>query len=223
MEALAGVTAALLCIYDLTKGLDRGAIIGEIRLRHKEGGKSGVWRDDGVKEEAGAGQPQPEQKALCGLLAAVLTVSDSCAVDESRDLSGKIIADFLREQRAEVVEAQIVPDEIKQIRAAVERFALQEKTELVLVTGGTGLGPRDVTPEALAPLWSKTLPGFGEQFRIFGTKNDARAWLSRAEAGMVGNAIVILLPGSPSGVRDGLQVIKANLPHMLAMARGGKH
>lgn len=218
MEALSGVSAALLCIYDLTKGLDKAGVISGIFLEEKEGGKSGIWRHPSLSaktEQAGG--------ALQGMRAAALTVSDSCAAHPAQDQSGQLLSSFLNEQGAQVCTPSIVPDELDLIREKIKRLALEEKVGLLLVSGGTGIGPRDITPEALRPLWSKSFPGFGELFRSTGLMSTPRAWLSRAEAGLVGDSLVVSLPGSPAGVAHGLAILGRELPHMLAMLRGEKH
>lgn len=216
MEALTGASAALLCIYDLTKGLDKGAVISGVMLEHKQGGKSGNWIHPYLDADV-------QSEELSGLRAAVIVSSDSCARGENKDTSGQIIVDYLKENQAEVVCSQILPDEIQEIRTSVEQLALKDKVDLIIITGGTGLGPRDVTPEALEPLWKKTLPGFGEVFRSKGLLNTPYSWLSRANAGLVDNTLVVLLPGSPGGVKDGLSVLHNMIPHMISMSKGGKH
>ncbi len=218
MEALSGVSAALLCVYDLTKGLDKGAIISEIKLLQKEGGKSGRWLHP---DSAHPSDTKPED--LVGLRCGVVTVSDRVAHGELVDESGRLLAEYLRNHGGELVIERVVPDEVQQIRLLVEEAAMKSKLDLLLLTGGTGLGPRDVSPEALQPLWTKTLPGFGERFRSHGLCSTPRAWLSRAEAGLVGVTLVALLPGSPGAVRDGLTVLGQMIPHMIRMIRGGKH
>lgn len=218
MEALCGVSAALLCVYDLTKSLDKGAIISGIRLEEKMGGKSGHWLL--VKQSSASPATDP---GLKGVRAAVITASDRCSRGESQDVSGKLLAYYLSENGAEVVSAEILPDDVERLRKSVRNMAEKEGIDLVLMTGGTGIGPRDVTFEAIEPLWAKRLPGFGELFRSRGLLNTERAWLSRAEAGLVNKTLVALLPGSPSAVRDGLSVLDGMIPHMLSMVRGGGH
>lgn len=219
MEALHGTTAALLCIYDLTKGLDKAAAISSIFLDQKEGGKSGMWHHPEYSTKVLHDCP----KQLEGLRAAVLTVSDRCSRGESDDVSGEHLAQYLIEQGATLGYRQCVPDEVETIRATIQSCVNEGEPHLILITGGTGIGPRDVTPEALSTMWTKHLPGFGEQFRRYGQLHTPRALISRAEAGLIGNTLTILLPGSPSGVKDGLTVIHELIPHMISMIQGGKH
>lgn len=217
MEALAAVSAALLCVYDLTKSLCRGAVIGDIQLEHKSGGRTGEWRRC---------EPVPKPvvtPVLRGVGCATLTVSDRCANGETEDVSGKVLEEFVVARGGDNSAVNVVPDETELIYEQVRKWAHEEGKRLILITGGTGLSPRDVTPEAIAPLWTKRLPGFGELFRGRSIAHTPRAWLSRAEAGLVGAALVVLLPGSPSGVADGLAVLDEMLLHILAIAEGGRH
>jgi cyclic pyranopterin phosphate synthase len=225
MEALTAVSAALLCIYDLTKGLNKGATISGIMLEQKEGGKSGTWRNPTLSQAVKPDRAMQAQKVgeLQGIRSAVLTVSDSCARGQNIDESGKLLSDFIKKESAELVGAQVIPDDIEKIRSVVEGFTKAHELDLLLITGGTGIGPRDVTPDAVKPLWSKLLPGFGELFRRRGAQSTPHAWISRAEAGIIGKTIVVLLPGSPSGVRDGIAILSDKLPHMLKMIRGDGH
>jgi cyclic pyranopterin monophosphate synthase len=215
MEALSGVSASLLCIYDLTKGLDKGAIISGIILEHKEGGKSGTWNRNIDQNDT--------EKKLEGLNVAVLTVSDSSYKGDMQDISGEKLVHYLQNQGGAICGKHIIPDDIEAIRKKVEEYALKDKLDLVMITGGTGLGPRDVTPEAILPLWTKTLPGFGEIFRNRGILNTPNAWLSRAEAGLIENTFVVLLPGSPLAVNDGIDLLDKNLSHIISIIRGGGH
>jgi len=215
MEAMLGASGALLCIYDLTKGLDKGASISGIRLEYKEGGKSGRWTRDNA--ESGV------QSKLQGLRSAVMTVSDRSSRGEQQDESGPILADFLRKSGAEIVAAKIVPDETVQIQQLLNDLTVKEKLDLVLITGGTGIGPRDLTPEALEPLWTRLLPGFGELFRSRGALSTPNAWLSRTTAGVIGTTLVVLLPGNPTAVRDGISILDEALAHAIQTIRGGGH
>jgi molybdenum cofactor biosynthesis protein MoaC len=219
MEALTGVSAALLSIYDLTKGVDPALEIGDVRLRVKEGGKSGRWVHPKVQDEPAAPPPPPAD--LAGLQAAVLTVSDRCSRGEAEDASGPLLAAFFRERGAELASAGVVPDDVAAIQAAV-RAAAGAGADLLILSGGTGIGPRDVTPEALRPLLDKELPGVGELLRSAGAASTRMSWLSRSTAGLVGRCLVVALPGSPRAVRDGLATVGPILGHAVEMIRGGK-
>jgi molybdenum cofactor biosynthesis protein MoaC len=223
MEALTGASAALLSIYDLTKGIDPALEISDVRLRVKEGGKSGRWVHPNVGDEA-APAPATAGAApapLAGMNAAALTVSDRCSRGEAEDASGPLLEGFLRERGAALVGVSVVPDEVPAIQAAV-RAAVERGADLVISSGGTGLGPRDVTPEALRPLFTREVPGVGELLRATGAASTRMSWLSRSVAGLVGTCLVVALPGSPRAVRDGLATLEPLLGHAVEMIRGGR-
>jgi molybdenum cofactor synthesis domain-containing protein len=224
MEALAGVNGALLAIYDLSKAVNPVLSMTDIRLELKEGGKQGRWLHP--KAEMPVPQPQPKpprERALAGIFAATLTISDRCSKNETQDRSGPLLVDELTQRGAEVIGHAIVADEPDEIRKSVIRFVREQGAKLVITTGGTGLGPRDNTPEAVAPLWSRRLPGFGELLRAHGAKQTEMSWLSRSEAGLVGQSLVILLPGSPRAVQDAMKALEHLIPHALSIAQGGAH
>ena len=149
---------------------------------------------------------------------AILTVSDKGAAGLRRDESGDVLVEMARQMRGEVVAREIVPDEKDQIIAALRRLA--RKADLVLTTGGTGLSPRDVTPEATRAVIEKELPGFGEAMRMEGLKVTPHAILSRATAGTVGGTLIVNLPGSPKAVRECLSVVMPAIPHAIEIASG---
>ncbi len=222
MEALCGVQAALLAIYDLTKGIEPALQIGDIRLKLKEGGKSGSWKHP-LEEELAKLSPEKNEKKpeLFEVRAAVVVVSDRCARGEAVDQSGAALKDLLIKDGSLVISKEIVPDEAENIRNSVKRLALEDKVDFIAVTGGTGIGPRDITPEALEDLWTKKISGIGELIRE--SSNHPKSRLSRAEAGMIGMSLVVLFPGSVSGATEGYAAIKKILPHALHILKGGAH
>lgn len=221
MEALTGVNAALLCIYDLTKIMDPVLKISDIYLGLKEGGKSGVWTNPKYGESST--QAIKTQKDLTGARAAVITISDRCSRKETEDVSGPVLKEFLKTQNAFVDETiVIVPDDIEQIQKAVLNFA-DKKYDLIFTTGGTGLSPRDVTPEALTKIFTKEIPGFSEHIRNFGAKHTIKSYLSRGVSGLVNQALVVAFPGSPKAVKEGTQALESLLPHALHIVKDGKH
>jgi len=154
---------------------------------------------------------------------AIITISDSCSQGEREDVSGRTIEEMLPRDRFAVAGRTIVPDGRETVAAELVRLADGGGVDLVLTTGGTGFGPRDVTPEATASVCDRMAPGFGELMRLEGFKKTPRAVLSRAVAGIRGRTLVVNLPGSPRAVRECLEVIVDLLPHAIEMLRGGGH
>ena len=154
---------------------------------------------------------------------AVLTVSDSRTLSD--DTSGKLIQELLAAGGHKAVEHTIVPDEREAIRSAVLRALARAEVDGVIVTGGTGVSPRDVTPEAVEPLFEKPLAGFGELFRSLSFQEiGAAAMLSRATAGTTGGKVVFVLPGSSGAVRLGMErLIVPELPHLVGQLRRKDH
>jgi len=155
--------------------------------------------------------------------AAILTISDSCAQGKRTDTSGQTIREMLDDAKFEVVEMAVVPDDRRAISEALVRFSDQKGVEIVLTTGGTGLGPRDVTPEATASVCERMAPGLSEILRSQGYKRSPNAVLSRGVAGLRKSTLIINLPGSPKAVRESLEIILDLLPHAVAMMHGGGH
>ena len=149
--------------------------------------------------------------------AAVLTVSDGVAAGEREDRSGDLLAELLAGDGYEV-ERRIAADERAEISAALVR--LSDVASLVLTTGGTGLGPRDVTPEATADVIERPAPGIAEAIRADSVAKTPHGLLSRGVAGVRGSALVVNLPGSTGGCRDGYAVLRPALEHALGLLAG---
>lgn len=154
---------------------------------------------------------------------AVLTVSDRCSKGEAEDKSGKVISEIISDIGGDTVQYDIVPDEIDLIKERLLKYCDDLKVHLVLTTGGTGLGPRDVTPEATRETSDKIIPGISELIRIEGLKKTRNAMLSRGISVIRGSSIIINLPGSPRGVRESLSAILDIIPHAFNMLGGKGH
>lgn len=156
-----------------------------------------------------------------GARAAVITVSDRSHGGLRHDSSGPLLAGLLAELGFVVSDVVVVPDEVPDIASAVRAAAADH--DLVVTTGGTGLNPRDVTPEAVLPLLDRAVPGLAEALREENRSAVPTTILSRAVAGTVGQALVVTLPGSTGGVRDGVAVLAPVVGHAVAQLRGGDH
>ncbi len=153
--------------------------------------------------------------------AGILTVSDSTFEGRRKDTTGPLIEELLRlTGRFSVEKCRVVPDETEAISETLKRWADSGSCDLIITTGGTGLSPRDVTPEATSGVIERQIPGMAEAMRIEGLKNTPRSMLSRAVCGTRRRCLIVNLPGSPGGVRDGLSVIMEVLPHAISKIQG---
>jgi molybdopterin adenylyltransferase len=150
---------------------------------------------------------------------AVLTVSTSGYHGQREDTSGQAIKEMLGPPDYEVVRYEIVSDEKDMIAERMAQWADSPEVDLIVSTGGTGLGPRDVTPEACLSIIDREVPGIAETMRAETLKFTPMAMLSRSVAGIRGNTLIITLPGSPRGVRETLEVVKPILPHALELLK----
>ena len=153
--------------------------------------------------------------------AAVITVSDRCSTGEHEDIGGPFVRGLLEAAGFEVVYTSIVPDEIEEIKKELVICADGNDIALIVTTGGTGLSPRDVTPEATAAVCERMTPGIPEVMRAESLKKTNRAMLSRAAAGVRGLSLIINLPGSPKAAGENFEAVSPALEHGLEMLRGG--
>jgi molybdenum cofactor synthesis domain-containing protein len=150
----------------------------------------------------------------------VLTVSDLASQGRRADDSGDAVATWVEARGFELVVRSVVPDETDRIAAKLSRWSDSGEVDLVLTTGGTGLGVRDVTPEATLAVLERAAPGIAEALRAAAAPKFPRAWLSRGAAGTRGQTLIVNLPGSTSGVKDGLAVLEELVDHAVALVRG---
>ncbi|MEZ4808388.1 MAG: bifunctional molybdenum cofactor biosynthesis protein MoaC/MoaB [Flavobacteriales bacterium] len=197
VEAMHGASVAALTIYDMLKPIDKGIEIHAIRLVEKKGGKSD-WKDTFERP----------------VKAAVLIISDSVAAGTKEDRSGGVIRARVAELGIRDVVGEVVPDEPEHIVRQVQAWAAQG-VDLILTTGGTGLSPRDRTPEAIAPILDREIPGIMEAARAHGQQRMPWAIMSRGIAGMVGRALVITLPGSSRGVKETMDALFPFVLHVI--------
>jgi molybdopterin adenylyltransferase len=152
--------------------------------------------------------------------AVVITVSDACARGEREDASGAALAELLNEFGAEIVERKIVSDDLEPLAETLREYAERDDVEVIITTGGTGLGPRDNTPEATLRVIEREAPGIAEAIRVESLRATPMAMLSRGVCGVRSGTLIINLPGSPKAVRESFAVIAPVLPHALDLLVG---
>jgi molybdopterin adenylyltransferase len=152
--------------------------------------------------------------------AAILTMSDKGARGERKDESGPALENWLGERGVTTVEYGMIPDDHGTIAATLKSWSDSGRFDLILTTGGTGVSPRDVTPDATLQIVDRTIPGFGEVMRLKSLEKTPHAIISRAVAGIRGNVLIINLPGSPKGAIENLEAIWPAVPHAIAKIQG---
>lgn len=204
VEAMHGASITALTIYDMLKPLDKGVEISSIKLDAKSGGKS-QYKD-----------------SIVDLQCAVIVCSDSIVAGTQEDQSGKTIVNRLEQFGISSPRYEIIPDEFSLIQAKAKQLC-EEGLDLVLFTGGTGLSPRDVTPDAIRPLIDREIPGIMEAARQYGQERTPYAMLSRGVAGFIKDTLVITFPGSVKGVEESMQALFPYVFHVFRVAEGLRH
>ncbi len=222
MEALAAVSAALLTIWDLSKPVYADLHIEDIKLLQKTGGKSGTWRTEqnipAIVKEYFDNAPVNTQP-LNGYNTAVITMSTRASQGIYEDTSGAYLKERLGELGCEIAHYAIIADDASALKTSL----VEQNADLILITGGTGLGPDDCTPEVLSEIMDKNAPGFAEYLRLQGSQFTYKSWLSRQNAVIKGHSLIIALPGSLKAVKENLGLLEPLLPHALKMLKGGRH
>ena len=200
VEAMHGASVVALTMYDMLKPVDKQVEIRTIKLLQKTGGKSSF--------------NTPTE----GLTALIVVCSDSVSRGEKEDKSGKLIVAKMQDIGLET-EYTVIPDE----RSEIDKLVKESNNDLVVFTGGTGVGPRDVTPDAIRPLLDTTLSGVEEEMRRYGQERTPYAMLSRSVAGIKDKKIILALPGSSNGAKECIDAVFPNLLHVFQVLKGTNH
>jgi len=203
MEALTDVSAAALCIYDMCKAVDKEISITDIRLIAKRGGRS---------------DHQEEYRPRVG----ILVLSDSVSQGKSQDKSGAFLKKTFSEAGCEVTRFQVIPDDQARLKEVLEEW-LNSGVELLITTGSTGPGPRDIAPQTVLDWIEERYSGIEAALHSRGRESAPRAMLSRLVAGRKGNSLVVCLPGSLGAVKDATEVLIPHVFHFFPMRQGAGH
>jgi molybdenum cofactor biosynthesis protein MoaC len=205
VEAMHGASLVALTMYDMLKPIDKGIEINNIKLLKKRGGKSDY-----------------KGKYPKGLTAGVVVCSDSISAGKKKDKAGKAIISKLEACDVAITTYTIIPDEVDIIQSQVNDLHAQG-VDLIIFTGGTGLSPRDVTPEAVLPLLDREIPGIMEAVRSYGQDRTPYAMLSRSVAGTKGKSLILTLPGSTKGASESMDALFPALLHIFGIMKGMQH
>lgn len=205
VEAMHGASVVALTLYDMLKPIDKNIEIKHIKLLSKKGGKSDFQNNIGVT-----------------LKASVIVCSDSISAEKKEDKAGKAIIEKLEKMMFSNTQYLVIPDHIATIQEKVKSHCAAG-INLLIITGGTGLSPTDVTPEAIKPLIEKEIPGITEAIRDYGQQRMPYAMLSRSVCGIIGNTVVLALPGSTRGASESMDAVFPALLHIFKMMGGGNH
>jgi cyclic pyranopterin monophosphate synthase len=205
VEAMHGAAVTALTMYDMLKPIDDSIEISSIKLEKKKGGKSDIK------------YAYPETVKV-----AVITCSDSVSKGLNEDKSGEVIVRRLEKHKLKVECREAIPDEFDVIQARAKQL-LADGYQLIIFTGGTGLSPRDVTPDAIRPLIERDVPGVMEAARNYGQQRTPYAMLSRGVAGFAGESLLMTLPGSPRGAEESMDAIFPYILHVFRVREGVRH
>lgn len=205
VEAMHGASIVALTMYDMLKPIDKKVEIATVKLLHKKGGKS----DFIVTKNK-------------NLAVAVMVCSDSVSSGKKEDASGKIIIKRLENFGLSVAKYVIIPDNIETIQNTIQSFCNQ-KIDLIILTGGTGLSHNDVTPEAVIPILDRRIPGIEETIRSYGQQRTPLAMLSRSVVGFKGDTLIMALPGSVSGAGESIDAVFPSVLHLFQLLNGFDH
>ncbi|WP_339918675.1 bifunctional molybdenum cofactor biosynthesis protein MoaC/MoaB [uncultured Flavobacterium sp.] len=205
VEAMHGASIVALTMYDMLKPIDKQVEISTIKLLHKKGGKS----DYGNKE-------------VQDLSVAVMVCSDSVSSGKKEDRAGKVISDKIKNLGLTVSNYIIIPDEVLDIQDTINKLCAKN-IDLVILTGGTGLSDRDVTPEAVIPLLDRRIPGIEEAIRAYGQDRTPYAMLSRSVVGFKGDTLIMALPGSTAGAGESMDAVFPSVLHLFKILKGFNH
>ena len=205
VEAMHGVSITALTMYDMLKPIDDGIQISSIRLESKKGGKSDIK------------YAYPETVKV-----AVITCSDSISKGKNIDVSGDVIESNLTLHKLDVTHREAIADDYDTIQLKTKEL-IEKGYQLILFTGGTGLSPRDVTPDAIRPLLDREVPGIMEVARDYGQQRTPYAMLSRGVAGFIGDSLIITMPGSPRGAAETMDALFPYILHVFRVKEGVRH
>ncbi len=205
VEAMHGASVVALTMYDMLKPIDKGIEILNIRLVSKKGGKS-----------------QYKETLKRVVKAAIIVCSDSISAGKKEDRAGQAIREKLQPYQVDVADFCIIPDEVPAIQEKVQAL-YDAQFDLIILTGGTGLSPRDVTPEAIRPMLDREIPGIAEAARTYGQEHMPYAMLSRSLGGLKGDTLILALPGSTRGAQESMDALFPYLLHLFKVMEFAGH